>query len=419
MTRKKKLFVFGGLAAAVVILVAVNAAGRRDKGESVRIEEVQHRDLVATVTASGQIEPTRSVDISADITGRIIRIPVEEGDKVTRGDLLVRIDPSQYEAGVARARASLASAEASALRARADSMQAMRALVRSEQLRRQDANLVSDEQLEQAQTQYDVGAALANSAGHQVEQAEAALQEALERLAKTVLRAPMTGAVTRLAVEEGEVALASTFSRETGLLMTISDLSVIQVNVRVDETDVVRLHPNDSAEVTIDAFPDTTFSGRVTKIGKSAVRVAGSSPTAGSIGQAVDYVVEITLDDPPIGVRPDLSATAKVVTSTRDSTLSIPIIALTVREHTPISTETAPQDTTEGEKEVEGVFVVRSGVAEFRPVKVGIAGEEYFEVTEGLVAGDSIVAGPYQTIRNLRDGDAVRPSEERSEEKNE
>ena len=181
----------------------------------------------------------------------------------------------------------------------------------------------------------------------------------------------------------------------------------------------MRLHPNDSAEVTIDAFPDATFSGRVTKIGQSAVRVAGSSPTAGSTGQAVDYDVEITLDDPPIGVRPDLSATAKVVTATRDSTLSIPIIALTVREHTPISTETAPQDTTEGEKEVEGVFVVRSGVAEFRPVKVGIAGEEYFEVTEGLVAGDSIVAGPYQTIRNLSDGDAVRPSKERSEEKKE
>lgn len=416
MTRKKKFFVFGGIGAAVIILIAVNAAGQRDKGESVRIEEVEHRDLVATVTASGQIEPTRSVDIAADITGRIIHIPVEEGDQVERGDLLIRIDPSQYEAAVARARATLASAEASVLRARADSIQAKRALDRSQELRRQDTNLVSDEQLEQAETQYEVAAALASAAAHQVEQAQAALQEAREQLAKTVLRAPMSGEVTRLAVEEGEVALASTFSRETGLLMTISDLSVIQVNVRVDETDVVRLHENDSAEVTIDAFPDTTFSGRVSKIAKSAVRVAGVTPTSGSTGQAVDYDVEITLDDPPIGIRPDLSATAKVITATRDSVLSVPIIALTVREHTPISTETAPQDTTEGEKEVEGVFVVREGVAEFRPVKVGIAGEEYFEVVEGLATGDSIVAGPYQSIRNLRDGDPIRPSKDRREQ---
>jgi HlyD family secretion protein len=212
----------------------------------------------------------------------------------------------------------------------------------------------------------------------------------------------MSGQVTRLAVEEGEVAVPGTFSRETGLLMTVSDLSVIQVNVRVDETDVVRLHVGDSTEIEIDAYPDTAFTGRVTRIAQSAVRTAA----AGAAGdQAVDYDVEITLDDPPSDIRPDLSATAKIVTATRDSSLSIPIIALTVREHTPISTETAPRDTTA--TETEGVFVVINGLAEFRPVTVGIAGEEHFEVLDGLAAGDTIVAGPYQTIRDLRDSTAV------------
>jgi HlyD family secretion protein len=222
----------------------------------------------------------------------------------------------------------------------------------------------------------------------------------------------MSGEVTRLAVEVGEVAVPGTFSRETGLLLTIADLSVILVKVRVDETDVVRLHLGDSTEVTIDAFRDTTFTGRVTKIAKSAVRSAAASASAGATTQAVDYDVEVTLDHPPEGIRPDLSATAKIVTATRDSALSIPIIALTVREHTPISTETAPQDTTEAKKEVEGVFVITNGVAQFRPVKVGIAGEEYFEVLEGLAVGDSIVAGPYQTVRDLKEGATVRPAPE-------
>ena len=408
MTRRKKIVIFGALATGLVALVAFNAVAQRDKGVQVRLEEVERRGLVATVTASGQIQPQTSVDISSDITGRITLIAVDEGDPVSQGDLLLRIEPSQYEAAVARSQAMLSSAEASALQARANRDQARRALDRALELRRTDPNLVSDEQLEQAQTAFEVAQAVARSGEHQVEQMKAALQETQEALAKTVIRAPMSGEVTRLAIEVGEVAVPGTFSRERGLLMTISDLSVIQVKVRVDETDVVRLELGDSSDVTIDAFPDTTFVGRVTKIAKSAIR-GSVTPVSGSTNQAVDYDVEIALENPPRGIRPDLSATAKIVTATRDSALSIPIIALTVREHEPISTETAPQDTSAGKKEVEGVFVVRDGIAQFRPVKVGIAGEEHFEVLEGLAAGDTIVAGPYQTIRDLKDSVAVRP----------
>jgi HlyD family secretion protein len=402
MSGKKKLLIGGAGVVVVVALIGLNAS-RSESATSVRLEAVEHRSLVATVTASGQVEPTRTVDISADITGRIINLPVDEGDWVEQGELLVRIDPSQYEAGVARSRAGLSSAEASALQAEANRNQAVRALDRSMELKGRDSTLVSDEQLEQAQTSYDVAEAILTSAQHQVEQARAALQEAEEQLAKTVLRAPMSGQITRLVVEQGEVAVPGTFSRETGLLMTVSDLSVIQVNVRVDETDVVRLHLGDSTEIEIDAYADRPFTGRVTRIARSAVRVAAAGGTG---DQAVDYDVEITLDDPPADIRPDLSATAKIVTATRDSALSIPIIALTVREHKPISTETAPADTTE--VETEGVFIVLEGIAQFHPVTVGIAGEEHFEVIEGLSLGDTIVAGPYQTIRDLRDSSRVR-----------
>jgi HlyD family secretion protein len=235
----------------------------------------------------------------------------------------------------------------------------------------------------------------------------------------------MAGRITRLAVEEGEVAVPGTFSRETGLLLTISDLSVMQTKVQVDETDVVRLHLSDSVEVTIDAFPDTVFVGRVTKISNSAVLTAASS-VGGQNDRAVDYEVEITLTNPPADVRPDLSATARIVTDTRKQSLAIPIIALTVRENTPVANEqqrgaTASKAPAPGaadnnkKKETEGVFIVNNGVATFRPVKVGIAGEEYFEVIEGVREGDNIVAGPYQAIRDLKEGSRVRSSRQASD----
>jgi HlyD family secretion protein len=213
-------------------------------------------------------------------------------------------------------------------------------------------------------------------------------------------------------------------------LLTISDLSVIQTKVQVDETDVVRLHLGDSVEVNIDAFPDTAFVGRVTKVSNSAILTAASAAGAGQNDRAVDYEVEITLSNPPSEVRPDLSATARIITDTRKQALAIPIIALTVRENTPISTERpgpgtaqaatrAPADTGRrggsNKKETEGVFIVHTGVATFHPVKVGIAGEEHFEVIDGVHQGDTIVAGPYQAIRDLKEGARVRPSKESSD----
>ncbi|HEX9727739.1 MAG TPA: efflux RND transporter periplasmic adaptor subunit [Gemmatimonadales bacterium] len=404
MARKRKIIIIGAVVLVVGGFIGRSVLGGGDTGVAVRLSTVERRHLTATVTASGRIQPQTQVDVSADITGRIIAVMVQEGDWVRRGDLLLRIDPSTYEAGVARSEALVASAEASAIQSEANKDQAERALRRARELRAADSTLVSDQELEQAETSYRIAEAVSVSSQRQVDQSRAGLREATDQLAKTVLRSPMDGQVTRVAVEEGEVAVPGTFSRETGLLMTVSDLSVIQVAVQVDETDVVRLHTGDSTEVTIDAFPDTTFTGRVTKISQSAVRLASSTGS----DRAVDYDVEITLDNPPPDVRPDLSATAKIVTATRDSALSIPIIALTVREHTPISTETAPADTAGGERDTEGVFVVENGIAQFRPVKVGIAGTEHFEVISGLAVGDSIVAGPYQAIRDLRDSSRVR-----------
>src|SRR5712692_3426753 len=420
MSRRNKVLV--GVVGAVLLvgIILVSASAKRERGVEVRFAKVGRRDLVAAVTSSGKIQPKKKVDISPDIQGRITQIAVREGDYVTKGQFLLQIDPTLYQSELQRAQAALATAEALALQAKANRDQSQRALGRTKELHQQNPNLVSQEQAEQAQTAFDIAEANLNSATHQVDQSRAAVSSARQNLAKSHIVAPMSGRITRLPVEEGEVAVPGTFSKEVGLLMTIADLSVIQVKVNVDETDVVRVHLADSVEVTIDAFPDTTFIGRVTKISNSAILVAGASTTPGTNTQAVDYEVEITLTNPPGDVRPDLSATARIVTDTRKQALSIPIIALTVRENTPVSTETrsgpSPSPAVRRDsagtkkKETEGVFVVQNGKATFRPVKVGIAGDEYFEVLEGLRQDETIVAGPYQAIRDLHDGAAVKAS---------
>src|SRR5215204_3630436 len=270
MSRRTK----GWLIAALVVLasggvVAFRITKKKHAATEVRLEQVSRRDLVSSVTASGKIEAQTSVDISADITGRIIDIAVREGDLVKRGQFLLQIDPAQYQAAVARSQAVVSSTEATLLQTRATRDQAQRAWDRVRQLKELGDNLIAPETAEQAQTALDVAEANYQASKAQLDQARASLQESKDNLAKTRLTSPISGRVVRLAVEEGEVAVPGTFSRETGLLMRIADLSVIQAMVKVDETDVVRLALNDSVSVTIDAFPDTQFVGRVTKISNS------------------------------------------------------------------------------------------------------------------------------------------------------
>ncbi len=412
MSRGMKVgLVIGVLALAAGGGIAYRVNQKKNAGTEVRMEQVSRRDLVSAVTASGKIEPQTSVDISADITGRIIRIAVEEGDLVTKGQFLVQIDPGQYQAAVSRAEGVVSSTQATLLQTRANRDQAERAWKRANELTRLGPNLIAPATAEEARTALDVAEATYSATRAQLDQSRASLQEAKDNLAKTRLMSPIAGRVVRLAVEEGEVAVPGTFSRETGLLLTIADLSVILAKVQVDETDVVRLTHDDSVEVTIDAYPDSTFVGRVTRVSQSA-KLTATSTASGSNDRAVDFDVEITLETPPGDIRPDLSCTARIVTDTRGNALSIPIIALTVRDHERLPNENNPALDTmtrrrPAEREEEGVFLVQNGVANFRPVKVGIAGDEYFEVVDGLRGGETIVAGTYQAIRDLKDGARV------------
>ena len=413
MTKKVKWSIAGVTALVVVLVGVLGAAKRGNKAVEVRIEPIEKRDLVASVTASGQVRPQTKVDIASDVAGKITRLAVREGQMVTRGQFLLQIDQEQAAAMVSRGEAAMAAARAQAAQARANLIQSEKSYERTLAMKKANAQLVSDEQLEQLKTSVDVNRALVEAAGHSVEQTAAALRDARSAMGKTTIYAPMAGRVTRLVVEQGETAVPGTFNKDAATLLTISDMAVLETKVKVDETDVARISIGDSAVVQIDAFPDTTFVGRVTKISNSSVK---AGPVQQSADQAVDYEVTIQLVNAPQETRPDFSATAKVITDTRRSVLSIPIIALTVRENEELSRgDTAvglgrPKPTKDiGKKDVEGVFVVGTdNKVTFRPVKVGIAGEKHFEVVTGLKEGEKIVAGTYQAIRELKDGTLVR-----------
>ncbi len=401
-----------GIAAVAVLGTAAALSVTRggDRGAEVRMEAVARRDLVQIVTASGNIRARQAVDISSDISAKVSQVLVEEGDDVQAGQVLMRLDPAQYQAGVSRAQATLSQARAGESQQRANMIQAQRNLDRLLALRTRDAQLVSTQQVDDARTAVDVAAASLESAEFGVSQAQAGLDEAQDRLSKTIIRSPINGKVTRRNVEEGETVIIGTMNNPGSLIITISDLAVVEVVVQVDETDVPNISLGDSATVRIDAFPDRNFTGRVTEIGNSAIRPP-SQQTAGQQA-AIDFEVVITLDPTDAPLRPDLSATADVVVERRTNALSVPIIALTVREKGDSAKAVARAQGEDADADMEGVFRVVDGTVSFTEVEVGIAGQEYFEILSGISEGDTLVVGPYQRIRQLKDGDPVRRSED-------
>lgn len=418
MRKSRKILAGVALGAVVLGAAGVAVAKNGQKGPEVRTEAVGRQDLISTVTASGYIQPERKADISADVSGRVVELAVKEGQMVSGGDLLLRIDPSAFQAAVRRAEAMVAQAKAQSLQARANLLQAESAARRAEQLAQGD-RLISSQDLEQARTQLKVTQAQAEASTYGVSQAEASLTEAREQLRKTTIVAPMAGRVTRLNIREGETAIVGTMNNPGSLLLTVADLGTMEASVKVDETDVPRLAFGDSATLKIDAFPDQTFTGKVTRIGNSSIKGQSATTQSGQ-EQAVDFEVIITLDQPPAELRPDLSATAEIVTASRHGAIAVPIIAVTVRDPDgkKFDAQAKPGDEEDPSvaaeqkaakaREQEGVFLIEDGKAKFAPVKVGIPGDRYFEILSGLKPGQMVIAGPYSAIRDLEDGQPVR-----------
>ncbi len=409
MNTRSKILVGVVVVALLGAAAALSVTRSRGQGIEVRTEAIERRDLVEIVTASGNIRARRTVDISSDVSARVAELLVDEGDDVVRGQTLLRLEPDQYRASLSRSEASLAQAEAQRTQQEANLIRTRRDLDRFLALRTRDSLLVSRQQIDDATTSLDVAVATLSSAEHGVAQARAQVDEAQDQLAKTIFVAPIDGKITRLNVEEGETVIIGTMNNPGSLVLTIADLSVIEAVMQVDETDVSAIQLGDSAVVRIDAFADREFAGRVTEIGNSAI----NPPSGQAAGQqaAIDFEVVVTLDATDALLRPDLSATADIVVESRQQALSVPIIAMTVREDTTWTGEDNGGDR-DAAREIEGVFLARGGRATFTSVTIGIAGQEYFEVLAGLSEGDTVVAGPYQRIRQLIEGDAILATEE-------
>jgi HlyD family secretion protein len=410
-----------GLVAVVAILVVANVRSARRRGTDVDVEAAARRALVAEVSGSGRVEARRSVDVVSSVVGKVLEVAAEEGDRVERGQVILRIDPAERKALLEQAKAARASAAAREELARAELRQTELELVRVQGLSEQ--GLATAQGLEQAETARDVARARLTAAAQEVVDARARVDHAQTELDRTVIRAEIPGVVVRMAVEEGENVLAGDLYNIGSAIVTVADLSRMEAQILVDETEVVHVRPGQRARVEVDAFPGVEIAGAVVEVGNSAYE-------AGSLGsqEAKDFRVRILLEEPPSSLRPGLSARADIVTDTREEALSVPIEALVLRDPAEqaaklsrksrrrAAAEAAGADTTSGsgeDREKEGVFVVRDGVAVFVPIETGIAGERHFEVLAGLEAGAPVIRGPFDALRRLASGDRVRERQEK------
>jgi HlyD family secretion protein len=454
---KWKIVIVVSVVAILAIGVYASTVYSKKGLVTVQTGNVVRQDLISIVTASGEVKPKNYINIGANAMGEIRELLVKEGDRVRKGQLLARIENVQPEADVEAQKATLNSAEAdssaaeSAVTSADENIRTMQAsldkdksdldhakadfdrsvaLFKEHLLAKQDYDMKkfaydaqlatvkqSEMRLVQSRAQRDQMVAQLASAQKRIAQYRAGLVRFNDILQKHNSYAPLDGVVTNLPVRVGETVVPGIQSSASSLMMTIADMSLITAEVKVDETDIVNVKLNQTADITIDAIPNKTFKGHVTEIGNTAIlRSTGvaASQSAVSSQEAKDFKVVVALDNPPDEIRPGLSCTAKVTTATRKSVLSIPIQALTVRQKGQLEPKpangkvveaaaTKPDPVAEKAKkeEIQGVFVVSGGKAIFKKVETGVTGATDIEVLSGLNEGDQIVTGTYQVIRTI------------------
>ncbi|HSB64762.1 MAG TPA: efflux RND transporter periplasmic adaptor subunit [Thermoanaerobaculia bacterium] len=410
-TRIKVAIGVGG--ALVLALVAYASIKSRDKN-TVRVTtaKVVKAPLVATVSCNGRVRAKTKVDISSQVTGQIVTLAVVEGDHVKKGDLLLQIDKGQYDANAQATQAGLNALFAQREADRYTREQAERDLDRTK--KNYAAHIESEQNLQKAQLALDSARANERADERRIEQARANLLGNKDSLRKTTIISPIDGIVTAKPVEQGENAIVGTMNNPGTVLLTVSDMSVVEGEMEIDETDIPQVKVGQKAKLTFDAYPDKKFDGAVTEIGGSPIMKSA----LGTDSSAVNFKVKVQVENPPANIRPGFSVSGKIETDRRASALAIPIPALVVadpaslerpkgKKPTPVPTPTTAA--AEKKKDVEGVFVVKKdGAVDFRPVKTGINADLQTEVLEGLADGEEIVTGPFKALRSLKIGDRVK-----------
>jgi len=441
MSKKKKLLIASGV---VVIIAAAVVAGlmKKNGNKAVEVETspVKRQRVVETVTATGKVQPHIQVKISADVSAKITRLAVKEGDWVEKGDFLLELDRERYVAAAERAEASLKSSESDARLAKEGMMKAEKDFQRAKELF--EKKLESSASFDAMSSTYQVEKARYESTLNNVEQARALRKQAQDDLSKTRIFAPMAGTISQLNKEVGEIALGSQFQED--VILVVSDLVGMEALVEVDENDVVAISRSDTANIEVDALPNTIFRGYVSEIANTAkvtgtgtadqktefevkVAIIGKAKTLGTNGTAKG--IEVTQTRSTSDLRPGMTASCDIVTETRDSTLAVPIQSVTVRtmdqlQKKPegkkngeaIADESAKSPfTPDKDGFVEIVFIVKDGKVEARQVKTGIQSSSHIEILEGLSEGDEVVTGSYRAISKDLEIGAEVTSKKKSE----
>jgi HlyD family secretion protein len=444
VSRRKKILIGVAIVLVGAAVVGANFYFKKKDGIVVTAEAVRARDLEAIVSASGKLQAKRFVNMSAVQMGRVTRLAVEEGDRVKAGQFLLQIDPNILRGSVQRGEAAVAGARSGLEQARVGvaTAEANLTLARDQAKRQRELwkeGLTTREALDQAEsllavreTELQAAQSEVQSRQHMIQQESASLSTSRYNLDQVTLIAPFDGIVTRRNIEEGENVVVGTMNNAGTQLLTVADMSIVEAELEVDETEIPSVKIGQRAKVTIDAISGETFPGKVTEIGNSPLQTVAQAQ-AGQ--QATNFKVVVTLDKAPEAVRPGFTCSAEITTGTRTQAVAVPIQAMAVRElvydkagkivrppkddkkkrsRSPEPTVSAAElEPGQTRKEVEGAFLMRDGIATFVPVKTGIAGDKYFEVLSGLKAGDQVITGPYNNVRNIKDGDTVRLEEKK------
>ncbi|HEU5154810.1 MAG TPA: efflux RND transporter periplasmic adaptor subunit [Gemmatimonadales bacterium] len=408
MSKRKKRLVI--ILAGVVVLLAVGGfysySARKGKPLPVLSAHVEKQDIVAKVTANGKIQAENRVELSALVMGQIVNLAVREGDPVKKGDFLLQIDQNRAVADEAGSNAALRASLNDRDTARANFEQAQRDFDRIS--RNFEAHLVSEAEYQKAGSAVETTRSTLESAQNRIDQTRAGLNASRDALSKTTVRAPITGIVTTLRVKAGEVTVIGTMNNPGTQLMTISDMSTVQAVLMVDETDTPAIEVGQKTLLTIDAYPGRTFDGLVTEVGNSPILkddtdLQGLTTTS----DAINFKVKVKVLTPPPAIRPGFSVTADIITGTRAKVAAVPLAAVVIRDDPKGQKNEAGLPKTE-----EGVYAMRNGKATFVSVKTGLTGDLMVEILSGVDTGEEIITGPFKALRQVKEGDLVKPMSE-------
>ena len=397
----KRKIVWGAAIAAVIVgaIVGVAVWKRGPKPKGIQTAKVERQDLQAKVSANGKVQATKKVDISATVPGQVTHLAVREGDFVKKGQFLLQLDAVNYRAGARSSEFSMQALQKDLDAARFNSEQAKADLARAS--KNNEAGILAEADLQRARTNASTAESALLATEQRVEQARATLEGAQNSLSKTTIVAPMDGVVTAKRIEEGEVAVIGIQNQPGTVLLTISDMSVVEAEMEIDETSIPSVALGQAARVHVDAYPNKTFDGVVTEVGNSPINAA-----AGVQNEAIKFKVKVQIKNPPEGIKPGLSVQSDILTGFRSKVLTVPLQALVVRDADERKPGTPPPSTPP--KEQEGVFLLEGGKAVFKPITTGLLGELSVEVTQGLGGGETLITGPFRELRSLKPGDAVR-----------